>query len=76
VAVAPEQLVRAVIAECFDRGGVGEPDDAVDIDDPDRLCSRLQHRAEEILRADAQAGQIGQGIRHSKLRCASESTPQ
>ena len=75
VAVAPEQLVRAVVAERVDRGGVGEPDQAVGIDDPDRLRSRLQHGAEEILRADAQAGQIGQGIRHAELRCAIESTP-
>jgi hypothetical protein len=37
VAVAPEQVVRAVIAERGDRGGVGEPDHPFGIHHPDRL---------------------------------------
>jgi hypothetical protein len=55
VAVAPEQLIRAVIPQGRDRGGVGEPDHAVGIDDPDRLRDRLQHGGEKILGTDPQA---------------------
>jgi hypothetical protein len=64
VAVAPGQLVRAVIAQRRDRGRIGEPDDAIRINDPDRLGGRLQHGGEEILGIDQQTSQIGQGTRH------------
>ena len=46
------------------RGRIGEPDPVVRVDDPDRLCGRLQHGAKEVLGIDEQASQIGQGIRH------------
>ena len=49
VAVAPEQLIGAVIAKRLDRGGVREPDHALVIDDPDRLGCCAQHGGEEIL---------------------------
>jgi hypothetical protein len=55
VAVAPEKLVRAVIAERRDRGRVGEPDKAVGIHDPDRLRGCAQYSGEEILGADLPA---------------------
>jgi hypothetical protein len=62
VAMAPEQLVRAVVAERRDRGGVGEPDHVIRIDDPDRRRGRLARGGEEILGTDPQANQIGQGM--------------
>jgi hypothetical protein len=52
VAVAPEQLVRAVVAERRDRGGIGELDQAVGIHHPDRLRDRLQHSGQETLGSD------------------------
>jgi hypothetical protein len=60
VAVAPQQFVRAVVAERRDRRRVGEPDQPVGIDRPDRLRRGLQDRGDEILGAHLQAStQIG-----------------
>ena len=74
VAVAPEQLVRAVIPQRRDRGRVGEPDHAVGIHDPDRLRRRLQHGGEEVLGTDVQASQVGEGMGHAKPPSTVEST--
>jgi hypothetical protein len=68
VAAAPEQLAGVVVAERLDRGGIGEPDHAVGIHDPDRLRGGLQHRGEELLRVDLQARQISQRTRHRSPR--------
>jgi hypothetical protein len=68
VAAAPEQLVRVFIAQRCDGGRVREPDDAVRIDHPDRLCGRTQDSGEEILGTNPQASEIDQGVRHAKLR--------
>jgi hypothetical protein len=60
VAVAPQQFVRAVVAERRDRRRVGEPDQPVGIDHPDRLRRGLQDRGDEILGAHLPATtQIG-----------------
>ena len=62
VAVAPEELVGRVVAQCRDRGGVGEADQAIGIDDPDRLRGGLQNGGEEVLGADFEAAEFGRGI--------------
>ena len=53
-----------LVAERGDRGRVGEPDHAVVIHDPDRLLGRLEHRREDLLGSDPQAGKIDQGLGH------------
>jgi hypothetical protein len=67
-AAAPQQLARAVIPQRRDRSRADEPDHALGIHHPDRLRPRLEHRGEQALDADPQAGQISQEIRHGKLR--------
>jgi hypothetical protein len=75
VAVAPEQVVGPLVAERRDRGGVGEPDHVVGIDDADRLRGRGAHGGKEILRTDPQASQIGEGMRwHANPPDTNEST--
>ena len=76
VAVAPAQLVRALVAERGDRGRVGEPDHALVIHDPDRLLGRLEHRGEELLGSDPQAGKIDQGLGHPALWRSLRRRPQ
>ena len=75
VALAAEQLVRTVVAECRDRGRVGEPDQAIGIHDPDRLRSGFEHGPEEVLGADSQAGHVDQRTGHAVVSdCSIEST--
>ena len=75
VTVAPEQLVRAVIAKRRDRRGADEPDHVVGINHPHRRRGRLAHGGEQILGTDPQASQIDQGMRwHAKPPGTSEST--
>jgi hypothetical protein len=66
VAAAPRQLLRALVTERRERGGVREPDHSAGIDDPDRLRRGFQHGGEKILGIDIGAGQVDQGIRHVK----------
>jgi hypothetical protein len=58
VAAAPDQVVRTVIAQGRDRGGVREPDHVVSIHHPDRLCGRPEHRSEEVLGTYLQPSEI------------------
>jgi hypothetical protein len=75
VAVAPDQLVRAVVAERLDRGRVREPDHAVAIDDPDRLRGRPEHRGEEVLGTNEQPFKVDQRFGQTQPPITSECTP-
>jgi hypothetical protein len=55
VAWAVQQLADFVIAERRDGSGIRVPNQAVMIDDPDRLRDRLQHDAQELLDGDLPA---------------------
>jgi hypothetical protein len=61
VARSAQQLIRPLAAEGGDRGRVGEPDEALGINDPDRLRGRLQHAGEQLIGVDVQAGDVGKG---------------
>jgi hypothetical protein len=75
VAVASDQLVRAVIAERLDRGRVREPDHVVVIDDPDRLWGRAEYRGEEVLGTNEQPFKVDQRFGQVQPPITSESTP-
>ena len=73
-APAAAQLIRAVIPQRRDSGGVSEPDHAVGIHNPDRLCGRFQYCGEEVLGTDVRANEVGEGIGHAKPPSTVEST--
>jgi hypothetical protein len=58
VAGSPQQFGGGAIAERRDGGGVGEPDQARVIHDPDRLRHGLQHGSKEVLGTDLQGAQM------------------
>jgi hypothetical protein len=64
VAVPSDELTCPAVPERRDRGRVGEADQAVRIDDPHRLGDGTQHRGQEVLRVDLEAGQVDEGVGH------------
>jgi hypothetical protein len=55
VAVAAQQLVRAVIAQRRHGGGIGVANQAAGVHNPDGLGDGLQHRREQLVGGDLAA---------------------
>jgi hypothetical protein len=53
------ELGEGLVAERAQRRGIGVADEAVLVDDPDRLGDAVEDRPEERLRLDVPAGQRG-----------------